>query len=97
MFKKIKGWFTKRPVPNAQETYHLLKDRSSAEIAARLVRRAAMFEESGDEFLQRCAALDKVAADTIAKMQADKKDPDAWRQWLAERDLCLRLLAEGKN
>ena len=97
MFKKIKGWFTKRPVPNAQETYHLLKDRSSAEIVARLMRRATMFAETDDEFLKRCAALDKVAAETITQMQADKKDPDAWRQWLAERDLCLRLLAEGKN
>ena len=99
MFKNITNWFKshKRPVPNASETYNLLKDRSSAEIAARLTRRAAMFEESGDEFLKRCAALDKVAADTIAKMQADKNDPDAWRRWIADRELCVRLLAEGSK
>lgn len=88
-------WATK-PVQSAEEAFSLLQHRSSAEIAARLLRRADVFERSHDNFLKRCAALDKVAAETMRQLVLN--DPNQQiGEWLDQRDLCLRLLREGKN
>ncbi len=96
MLALIKAMFKSntQPAQTAEQSYNLLQDRSSAEIAARLLRRAELFEAQGDAFLKRCAALDKVAAENIRRLENEK---GVMSEWLDRRDLCLRLLREGKN
>jgi hypothetical protein len=100
MLNKIVSWWnrvwTPVPVQTVQEMHQLLKDRSSAEIAARLLRRAELFESGSDDFLKRCAALDRVAAERIHRVTLNDPTQDV-SKWLDARDLCLRLLREGSN
>lgn len=100
MFDGIITWWNRKwapkPAQSAEESFSLLQHRESAEIAARLLRRAELFENSGQEYLKRCAALDKVAAENMRLLVL--RDPtEQIGTWLDKRDLCLRLLREGKN
>jgi uncharacterized alpha-E superfamily protein len=87
------------PAPRKQaqtpaEAEHLLLDRSTAEIAARLLRRAELHDK-GNDYLRRCAALDRVAAENMRRLEL--RAGTDMGEWLERRDLCLRLLREGKN
>jgi len=99
MLTLIKAMFksNKQPAQTAEHTYDLLRNRSSAEIAARLLRRAELHEASAQPYLQRCTSLDRVAADVIQRAEEAHMSPQELAQWLDNRNLCLRLLREGKN
>lgn len=99
MLNRIKARFKSRtpPTQTAEQAYDLLCNRSSAEIAARLLRRAELFENSKDDFLKRCTALDKVAAEQMERLVGlanPYKDIQPWRD---ARDNCLNNLREGTN
>ena len=94
---QIRALFASKPKRVEQtpaQAEHLLQDRSTAEIAARLLRRAELHEQ-GNAYLQRCAVLDRVAAENMRRLVRDAGGDMA--EWVERRDLCLRLLREGKN
>jgi hypothetical protein len=90
----FKGWFTTASKKTPEQVEDMLWNRSTAEIAARLLRRAELHRKGGD-YLRMCAVLDRVAADNILKLES--QDGKCMGAWLERRDLCLRLLREGKN
>jgi hypothetical protein len=100
MIGRMVNWLNRKwaskPRQSAEEAFSLLQHRSSAEIAARLLRRAELFERSHDNFLKKCAALDKVAAENMRQLVLNDANQQIG-EWLDKRDLCLRLLREGKN
>lgn len=68
-----------------------LLQQHSAEIAARLLRKAELMRE-GNVQHKLDAELLEAAADHMRKSVLDGAS-----EWLDRRDLCLRLLREGKN
>lgn len=84
-----------QPEQSPQEIERLLWDRSTAEIAARLLRRAELHDQDGRHYLRRCAALDRVAAHKIQQLEQQAGSDMA--NWQQRRDTCLRLLREGHN
>ena len=90
----FKSWFATAPTHTCEQAELLLQDRSTAEIAARLMRRAELHDE-GNAYLQRCAVLDRVAADNMRRLVRDAGMDIP--EWVERRDLCLRLLREDKN
>lgn len=93
MNKWFKRWFEKPQMQSCEEVERLLCDRSTAEIAARLLRRAELHAACDQAYLKRCSALDKVAAENIRKLEGQNNK--CMSEWLDRRDLCLRLLREG--
>ena len=94
MLGKLVLWFGKAPNQSPEEIERLLNNRTSAEIAARLLRRAELHGNS-DDYHRRCAVLDRVAAEQIRKLESmTSADLGAWDD---RRDMCLRLLREGTN
>jgi hypothetical protein len=91
----FKGWFSQPNTQTPEEVEHLLWNRSTAEISARLLRRAELHAKCSDAYLRRCAALDRVAAENLRRLEL--KTGTHMGEWLDRRDLCLRLLREGKN
>lgn len=96
---QIRALFSSKPKRVEQtpaQLEHLLRDRSTAEIVARLLRRAELHLAPGaDSYLPRCSALDCVAAENM--MRLEQKAGTDMVEWRGRRDLCLRLLREGKN
>jgi hypothetical protein len=91
----FKGWFKPTHIQTPEEAEHLLSHRSTAEIAARLLRRAELHGGHNSHYLRRCAALDRVAAENMRRLELSSGRDIC--EWLDRRDLCLRLLREGKN
>ena len=91
----FKGWLSTTPKQTPEEIERLLSGRSTAEIAARLLRRAELHVQDGRAYLVQCAVLDRIGAENIRKLEA--KSSSDLGAWLERRDLCLRLLREGKN
>ena len=79
---------------SAQDLYLMLRDRNSAEIAARLLRRSELFGEDKNPFLNRCAALDQAAADQISRLVALANPAQDIQPWLSVRDRMLDQLRE---
>lgn len=84
----------KRVEQTPENAYQLLHTRSTAEIAARLLRRAEL-HYGATPYLQMCASLDKVAAENM--MRLEQQAGTDMVEWRTRRDMCLRLLREGKN
>lgn len=91
----FKAWFSTPKQQTPEEAERLLLHRSTAEIAARLLRRAEIHATSPHHYLRRCAALDRVAAENMRRLELSSGRDIM--DWLDRRDLCLRLLREGKN
>lgn len=89
------NWMARKTPQTPEELEQLLSDRSTAEIAARLLRRAELHDQS-DRYLRRCSSLDRVAAENIRRLEL-RANPGGISQWMERRDLCLRLLREGQN
>lgn len=87
MINRFIDWLDRQlkgpPPESPEQLYDLLRDRSSTEIAARLLNRAEILDRSPRRFLRRCAVLDRVAAEHIERlvMQANPgQDITPWRE-----------------
>lgn len=100
MFEKIKNWFRPKASPSLTELSRLsdlevkLASRCTAEIAARLLRRAELHDKE-NTYLRACSVLDRVAAENIRTLEG--QNGKCMGDWLARRDMCLRLLREVKK
>jgi hypothetical protein len=87
MINRFVTWLNHRlagqPIKSNEEIYLKLKDCSSAEIAARLLFRAEIYEQYPEVHLHRIAVLDRLAAEQIERLVA-KLNPDTditpWRK-----------------
>lgn len=86
MFANVISWLNKKLEDTPQETpeqiYNMLKDRSSMEISARLLSRAAFLESDGREASRKFAVLDRIAAAQIERLVGlanPGKDIAPWR------------------
>lgn len=70
MISGIIEWFNPPPPESNESVRDKLMDRSSAEIAARLINRARLHEEQGG-YASRCSPLDLVAAERIMALEEE--------------------------
>lgn len=95
----MKSWFktwwpARKQAQTPEEAELLLMDRGTAEIAARLLRRAELHDK-GNHYLRACAALDRVAAENIRRLEL--KAGTDMGVWQDRRYRCLCLLREGNK
>jgi hypothetical protein len=92
MINRLNQALAPRPQQTMEEVESLLSNRSSAEIAARLLDRARMI--AGTQ-MERYGALDRVAAEKIRGLEQERGTN--MREWQERCNRCLCLLQEGKN
>lgn len=104
MFGGFINWLNRKLEPKSlvtqtpEEAYRLLKERNSAEIAARLLVRAVHYELSGRDWLRRAGALDRVAAEQIERLIGLANPDKDITPWIKLRNGCMdQLLAEMKT
>jgi hypothetical protein len=75
-----------QPIKSNEEIYLELKDRSSAEIAGRLLSRAEIYEQYPQVHLHRIAVLDRIAAERIERLVAMLNPEKDIAYWCKIRD-----------